>query len=286
MNPALERHCYDSRRREMRLLALAALVLLVTSALWHQVKGTVVYRVACSSIGCPDRLGLIADALRQRDPRFPDAVPRFWSLSWAKPEWIAWSSVRESVPLEDGSTLPNWKVTVADHNLTVRGFIAADRPFLLTPADRDGDSLCEVVMEIAATKDDAQQDHVWWVVLRLGTEHNEILWVGLMDESVWHSRGMRLKPIWRDEDGDGMGEFVFITVETTRTPAGGLVFKPLQTIAVFEWSAPGGILRTLSLASDSGITPWSPGGREPIRVDQTADLAPLVHELLPAPEVP
>ena len=137
-------------------------------------------------------------------------------------------------------------------------------------------------MEIGPPQDDAQQNFVWWVVLRLGHELNEILWVGLMDESVWHSRRMRLKPIWRDEDGDGQDEFVFITVETARTPAGGIVFKQPQTIAVFEWTSPGGILRTRLLPDDCGIVPRNPQGSVPVRVDQTTDLDPLVHEFLPA----
>lgn len=286
MNPVFERSCYDSRRHEMRFLVVTVLVLLVASALWHGVRSTVVYRVACSSIGCPGREPLIADALRHRYAGFPDYDPQLWNYSLAKPEWIAWSSVREYVPLGDGSKLPKWQVTVANHNLTVRGVIAKDRLSLLPPADRDTDGLCEVVMEIGPPQDDVQQDFVWWVVLRLGNEHNEIVWIGLMDESIWHSRRIRLKPIWRDEDGDGQDEFVFITVETVRTPVGGIIFKPPETIAVFEWTSPGGVLRTRLLHDDSGIRIWSPDGRVPMRVDQETDLVPLVRELMPRAKVP
>lgn len=285
MNPVLERSCYESRRHEMRFLVATVLVLLVASALWHGVRSAVVYQVACSSIGCPGREALIATALRLRAPQFPDDDPQLWNYSLAKPEWIAWSSVREYVPLGDGSKLPKWQVTVADHNLTVGGVIAKDR-LSLPPADRDGDGLCEVVVEIGPPQDDAEQDFVWWVVLRLGDEYNEIVWLGLMDESIWHSRRIRPKPIWRDEDGDGQDEFTFITVETARTPAGGIVFKPPRTIAVFEWTSPGGVLRTRLLPDDSGILLWSPDGRVPMRTDQATDLHPLVRDLLPAAKVP
>jgi hypothetical protein len=136
-------------------------------------------------------------------------------------------------------------------------------------------------MEIGPPQDDAQQDFVWWVVLRLGDEHNEIVWVGLMDESIWHSRRIRLKPIWRDEDGDGRDEFVFITVETARTAKGGIVFKPSQTVAVFEWDEPGGMLLPKLLPDESGITLWTPRNGIPVQVDQDTDLEPLVRELLP-----
>ena len=133
----------------------------------------------------------------------------------------------------------------------------------------------------SARTEDAQQDISWWVVVRLGDEHNEIVWAGLLDKSVWHSRRMRLRPIWRDEDGDGRDEFVFITVETARTAKGGIVFKPPQTVAVFEWDEPGGMLLPKQLPDDSGITLWTPPNGIPVQVDQKTDLEPLVRELLP-----
>ena len=284
MNPVLERSCYDSRRHEMRLLAVAALVLLVASALWHGVRRTVVYRVACSSIGCLSRGALISSALRQRYPLLPDDDPQAWSLNWAKPEWIAWSFLQEHVPLGDGAKPPMEQVIVTDHTLTVRGAFAGDVLGAPPPADSDGDGLCEVVLGFGSLLQ--EQDVVWWVVLRLGDEHNEIVWIAMMDESIWHSRKIRLKPIWRDEDGDGQDEFVFITVERTRSPAGDIVFKPPQTIAVFEWTAPGGILRTRLLPDDCGILPWSSQGAVPMRVDQTTDFDPLVRGMLPVPEQP
>jgi hypothetical protein len=134
--------------------------------------------------------------------------------------------------------------------------------------------------------DGPQKDLRWWAVVRLGAEDNEIVWAGMIDTSVWRSRQARLKPIWRDMDGDGSDELVFITVETARTPDGGIVFKPPQTIAVFEWTSPGGVLRTRLLPNGCGILPWNPQGEVPMRVHHTADLDPLVRELLPAANVP
>ncbi len=285
MNTLLERNCFDSRARELRLLAVAALVLLVVSTVWHGVRGAVLYRVACSSIGCPGRQDLVAAVLRQREPQFFDHDPQFGNVSWAKPEWIAWSSMRGHHLPEYPTTPPKWAVTVTDRHLTVRGGFVAARPSR-PPADRDGDGYCEVVIEVGLPQEVPGLDIVWWVVLRIGESHNEIVWAGLMDESIWHSRRIRLQPVWRDEDGDGRDEFVFITVETVTTPASGLVFKPPQTIAVFEWASQGGILRTRLLPDDCGISLWRPEGLVPMRVDQTADLDPFVRELLPVTAVP
>lgn len=268
----------------MRRITVAAIALLASSVLWYGMRGTVAYRVACSSIGCPGRESLIAAALRRNDPRIP-AHPQHWNYDLAQPEWIAWSSFRAYMSLEDGSTLRQWQVVVADHDLVVRGVITGDR-LPLPPADSDGDGLCEVVKEIGTLRYDAQQNIVWWAVLRLGDERNEIVWVGLIDESVWRSRQTRLRPIWLDTDGDGVDELVFITVEIAQTPDGRVVFKPPQTVAVFEWTAPGGILRTRLLPDDCGILPWSPEGSVPMRVDQATDLDLLVRELLPAAKVP
>ncbi|MCH7720180.1 MAG: hypothetical protein IH988_04215 [Planctomycetes bacterium] len=243
-------------------------------------RATVVYQVACSSIGCPGREALIAAALHRRHSRFLDNAQN-WRYNLANPDWIAWSSVREH---GYGATRAKWQVTVADHNLAVRGVVAGFWLSVLPPADTDGDGSCEVVKDIGPPPDDAQQDIVWWVVLRIGDEHNEIVWVGLLDESIWTSRRIRLSPIWRDEDGDGRDEFVFVTVEATRTAKGGIAFKPPRTVAVFEWDEAGGILLPKQLPNDAGITLWTPPNGKSVQVEQDTDLEPLVRELLPVVE--
>lgn len=280
MTSIFERDSFDARPIEYRRITVLIVVAFVAAATWHGVRGRLLHPAACSSVGCPGREGLIAAALRRVDPHFPDE-PQLWNYNLARPEWIAWSSVRETIPLADGSWLPKWQVKVADRHLVVKGTIAGD--WLSTPpADADGDGSCEVLKEYYPDLEGPQKNLRWWSVVRLCEEDNEIIWAGVIDTSIWRSRQTRLKPIWQDTDGDGKDELMFITVETARTPKGGVVFKPPQTVAVFEWTSSGGILRTRFLPDDCGICPWNPPGSVPVRLDQTADLDPLVRELLPA----
>lgn len=283
MNTLLARHCYDPRQGENRRLAVATLVLLAAGAVWHWTKNDLLYHAACSSIGCPGRVDLIAAVLRKVDSDFPE-TPQLWNYNCARPDWIAWSSVRVNIRLGPGSYRPMWQVKVADRHLVVKGVIAGDR-LSVPPVDADGDGSCEVVKEFYPDRDEPRKDLRWWTVVRLGAEDNEIVWAGVMDIGIWHSRQIRLKPIWRDTDGDGMDELLFITVETFRTPE-GIGFKPSRTIAVFEWTAPGGILRTRLLPDDCGIRPWNPENGVSMRVGQETDLDPIVRELLSVSEFP
>ncbi len=281
MNTLLERRSYDTRQREIRRLAVVILALLVAGIAWHWARNGLVYHAARSSVGCPGRWGLIAAELRQVDPEFPND-PQRWSYDAARPEWIAWPSVREIIRLEDGSNLTKWQVKVADRNLALRGVFTCDR-LSIRPADADRDGSCEVMKETYAADLGGPYNHLrWWTVVRLGEKDNEVVWAGMIDTRIWRSRRVGLKPIWRDTDGDGMDELVFITIETARTPDGGIVYKTPQTIAVFEWTAPGGILRTRLLPDDCGILPWNPEGHVPMRIDQATDLDVFVRELLPA----
>ncbi len=284
MTSILERDSFDARPIEYRRIAVVMVAVLLAAAAWHGARGRLLYPAARSSVGCPGREKLLAAALRHADPSFPDE-PQLWNYNLARPEWIAWSSVRETIPLGDGSWLPKWQVKVADRDLALKGVIAGDR-LAAPPADADGDGSCEVLKEFYPDLDGPQKDLRWWAVVRLGEKENEIVWAGMIDTSVWRSRQARLKPIWRDMDGDGSDELVFITVETMRTPDGGIVFKPPRTIAVFEWTSPGGTLRSRLLPDDCGIRPWKPQGVTPVRVGQASELDPLVRELLPASKVP
>jgi hypothetical protein len=282
MNRVFERRCYDPRRSEVRLLALIVFGVLAAGVFWHAVRGAVVHRVACTSIGTHDRTSLIATALRDRNPEFPDDDPPHWVVSSTEPDWIGWPTLREDILLADGLYRRKVHFAVADRNLTVRGAFATARLAALPFADRDGDGSCEVVMEVYPADARRSPRFVWLVVLRLLDTHNEIVWIGRWDRSIRFGRGRRPHPMWRDEDGDGQEEFVLAWNEVVRTPSGGIIIQPPRAVAVFEWTAPGGTLRGRSLPDDCIIVPWDDDGRAPLRVDQTADLDELVRELLPA----
>lgn len=281
MSSVLARHSYDPRQCETRRLIVAVLGVLVAGAVWHLVRNDLVYHAACSSIGCPGREELIGAVLRKADPEFPDK-PQRWYYDFARPEWIAWRSVREALWKPESGWRPQSRVKVADRHLALQGVIAVawlSGP----PTDADGDGSCEVIKMHFV---DRQRDIRLWTVVRLGEEDNEIVWAGVINLGTWHSRQIRLKPIWRDTDGDGLDELVFVTVERFRTQRGEVAFKPSRTIAVFEWTAPGGTLQPRLLPDDCGIRQWSREDGVPMRVSQDADLDTIVRELLSVSKSP
>lgn len=281
MNDVFQRDSYDPRGIEARNLAMVVIILVVSSAAWHGIRGLVLYRVACSSIGCVARRELIAAALRPAHPNVPDH-PQFWEFNVARPTWIAWSSARDNTHSGDDSELQRRQVTVADRQLKVRGMIGADR-LSSPPDDPDGDGRCEVVLRFDLRGDNGQLIIRRWAVVRLGKEINEIIWVGLADANAWGVRRAAVRPIWRDEDGDGIREFVFTTLEIFRRPQAEWGFKPPNTVAVFAWDAPGGMLHPRSMPDDGSILSWTPPEKGPVKVEQDADLDPLLRKLLPVP---
>ena len=65
MTSILERDSFDARLIEFRRIAVVAVGVLVAATAWHGVRGHLLHPAACSSVGCPGREGLIADALRR-----------------------------------------------------------------------------------------------------------------------------------------------------------------------------------------------------------------------------
>jgi hypothetical protein len=89
-------------------------------------------------------------------------------------------------------------------------------------------------------------------------------------------------PIWRDEDGDGLRELVFVTRVLTQDPLFGLGYEPARTVAVFEWSSVGGVLRAREVPRDCGVIGWSRATVGPIW--PTVPIWSIASQLFPVPE--
>ncbi len=78
-------------------------------------------------------------------------------------------------------------------------------------------------------------------------------------------------PTWRDEDGDGTAELVLVAYNPSAVSAGNQL--PPRTAAVFDWTAPGGVLRPRSMPADSSVSFWAPpeGRPIPFAPDQSLD---------------
>ncbi len=281
MTNLLERNRYDDKSAEVRRLVVLAAILVVLAATWHGLRGTLISSLGASSVGCYGRDGLVRAAVRQAGFDIADG-DQLRAHSLPRPGWVAWSTV-EYETLPDRSQRPkSWPTTVVDGRLKLLGKlpVGIDEP----PMDIDGDGTWEARVTIPAPEADLKRSLVYHAVLRMKATANELIWLGLVDDSSWRARGIRVFPKWEDTNGDGVQELVFITVVTTRGPSGGIVFKPPEIVALFKLDRPGGLLRPETLPKDCGITAWDPPNHAPVSVDQKADLQSVFHELLPVPE--
>ena len=299
MRDLLRRNSFDTRRTEFRRLVIGVAAILSASISWHVLRLPIVSWIAHSSVGCPSRAVIIASVLRREHQTVPanneltyrqgQPYPTkwLWTHWFPEPGWIVWESVREVEKTGSNSQIYKWMITVADHNLELVGSLGTARNILAAPVnDFDGDGQWEVVLQYDATPwEKAKEQHIKrWAVIRLGHDSNEIVWIGLSDFLLWSQKSTRIKPIWRDEDDDGVMELVFVTVKVKKLPNGELGFDPPTTVAVFEWDRVEGILRPRLLPDDSGIISWTPPADGGIQVEQDAEMKEVLAGLLPVPE--
>lgn len=281
MTDVLARNNFDDRPVEARRLIALVAVLIVLAGVWHGLRGTLVHHFGMASVGYYGRDVLVRAALRQAGFDITDA-DQLRAHSLPRPGWIAWSTV-EYETLRDRSQRPkSWQTTVVDGRLRLLGKLptSMDEP----PMDIDGDGSWEARVTIPAPDADPKRPLVYHAVLRMGATANEIIWLGVVDDSAWRARGIRVSSKWEDTDGDGVLELVFITVVTSRSPSGGFVFEPPEIVAAFKLDRPGGVLWPETLPKDCGITSWNPPSQAPVSLDQRADLESVFHGLLPVPE--
>jgi hypothetical protein len=95
---------------------------------------------------------------------------------------------------------------------------------------------------------------------------------------------VRVRPFWRDEDGDGRQELVFVTRTYIKLPNGDVGLKPPETVAVFAWDRPGGVLRPRLLPPNGSFVSWTPPDGTPVKVAQESQLDPILRKLCPLPD--
>jgi len=156
-----------------------------------------------------------------------------------------------------------------------------------TPAgDMDGDGKWELVVGSTPTtvygnigtspRPAARQNR--FAVIRLGPEYNEVVWAGLVNSSIPEDKETRIVPLFRDEDGDGIQELVFVTKKKLPRPQQG--YEPVETLAVFAWDRPGGSLRPRFVAPQSGLVAWTPPEFPPPRVPRDRALDGAISQAL------
>ena len=153
------------------------------------------------------------------------------------------------------------------------------------PADRDDDGRLEVTVAYDALKPPpggVTRVSAWGVV-RLGEQQNEVAGIVVVDGSGRVRQVIRIEPRWRDVNGDGREELEFATVKFARRADGTMGFFPSQTVAVLEWSAPGGVLRARVVPDDGSFLVWAPADGRPLAFGQDEVADEVFRRLLPVP---
>ena len=294
-----ERNCYSPPRPEIRRLAIAAAVLLVFSALWHWGPPLVLRYAAGLSLGWPGRTDLVRDALARGLARSKAATLTPNTIIWARNspggDYVIWN---ERTALGRPPVHPRERFLhrshFADHRLRYQGRYTRIRMLTArtSAGDMDGDGKWELVLGTTPTnvygkigtapRPAARQKR--FAVIRLGPESNEVVWAGLVNSSLPEDKETRIVPLFRDEDGDGIQELVFITKKKLPRPKQG--FEPPETVAVFEWDRPGGSLRARFLAPHSGLVAWTPPEFPPLRVPRDRALDGAISQALKELDIP
>jgi hypothetical protein len=213
--------------------------------------------------------------------------PFLGSTCLPRPGWVMWDRVRATAPPGESWRGPKWQCAIADGQLRFRGSVSTVSLHMAeVPSDVDGDGRWEVVLNYGRISGKAPNARAFgeWVVLRLGADTNEVVWAGVVDLSRWASPSIQVAPRRQDGVGGRAKDLALITFVNTPLPDGRADFHPSQTVAVFGWERPGGVLVPRSLPKDGGMLSWSPPDGKPVKVATDADLEPVLARLLPIPD--
>ena len=284
MNQILSRQPVTKGKKEYRHLVIGLAVLLIASAGWRIVRPIMVNLVACSSVGCWARCDVIAAALRARYPEYPPEAmgAGLATLSSCRPApgTVLWINDKE---FQEQRASASNIIQLADASLNHLGLfrLSPSRFYTSGPhADWDGDGRYEVTC--CGYVDDNSWLLYQHMIIRLGMGSNEIAGLFIVDNS--HTpQNTTTYALWRDEDGDGLNEYVIHRVTVRRLPKPKPWHGKPETVAVFEWDRPGGVLRPRVLPDDGSITVWTPPDGQPYEFPADAVVDDICQELLSPP---
>jgi hypothetical protein len=267
MNRLLVRPIRATLREHLVRFALVAAFLAAGAIGWHIVRPWVLTAAARSSIGCEPRSQLIAHVLGSLHPEY-----------FQTPGYYLWSTCgkRARVVVLYASRGSENHCFFADDSLSAIGVL---RSVYLSdhPDDMDADGRIEVIAQSGVYSTGPLRS----AVVRLGPSSNELLGVA----THLRQRPPGLWAAWRDEDGDGSVEFVLLS-----PPAPGAVTSTqpwhVEAAAVFEWTAPGGVLRPRYMPADGSVIFWAPPGGRPVPFASDESLGSVMDRVLAEPASP
>jgi hypothetical protein len=244
----LSRPAKPGWRGDCARLVLLSASLAMGAVAWHLLRPTLVTAVARSSVGCDARHRLLDESLRSvLADRFPQAY------------WMRSSCGKRERVINLGAFDPDHAnhVFFIDDSLRAIGSVTApSMPGYCD--DMDGDGCIEVTVtgctQMAGTSFSA--------AVRV-SQTNQLLGIVECRGAGSQQSSQATFDVWRDEDGDGLMELVLVAAPVPwRTSS--IQPSAIRTIAVFEWTAPGGVLRPRLMPTDGSVTFWSPPDGQPV----------------------
>jgi hypothetical protein len=277
------------RSRDVRRLVIALALIVTASLMWQGARDYAVRELAESSLGCGSRADLIAAAIWHRYPALRMETPYGLPLVSYRSAATAGAacevrSVTERLPT--GTSLGHeQRYAVVNANLDLVGVIVGSSlPLLPTPGDRDADGCIETVTSCIPDIGNLSRSAGLWATARLGPDSNEVAALVLVDYTPWRAAKVWIRPEWGSQNADGRQELLFLAWSPGRLPSGRMGFLPPETLAVFEWNHPGGVLRPTLLPNDGSFLVWTlPDGKPyPFSPDECVD--DVARKLLPIPD--
>lgn len=270
MTAILARHPRKSTRADWRRLAVALVLLVAASVAWRALRPAAIQVLVCSSVGS-SRGELLCTALQRRFPALFIGQYAHRVLCTCGPgsAFVAWE--HEGWQQDPGSV---W--FFADGWLRESGILRVSENRSAWLGDWDRDNHPELLSRLFI-------DGNFQVVLaRVRPGANEIV-AALRDEAA--ARRPRLRsyaiPACVDEDGDGLSELVLRAWSTGSGRSGSLPDWPDELVAVFDWTAPGGILTPRMLPDDGTVQFWPLPDNRPVVFDPNEPLESVVARLRP-----
>jgi hypothetical protein len=290
MSDVFSRQAGGDRTKGVRRLLVGAALVVVLSITWHGLRPYLVRALARSSIGCPTRTNLVAAGVRDLYPQFPVAEaphgPKVWSHRGPSHGLVTWQAEPEVEPLKPGDQPRIARYVLADEKLAYVGSVYSSYPPLLaSPGDWDADGRVEITgscVSALSALGSIGSLNAW--VVRPGAMANEVGGIIVVDTQQWQKQSMHLWPYWRDENADGRAELAFVAWRIGALPGGRTGVLSQETVAVFEWSEPGGILRPRHIPDDGSFLVWTPEDGKPYEFSPDTVVDDVCRELLPIPD--
>lgn len=272
----------DAQEFGWRRLACAASICVLISCGWYGVRASIVRYFANASIGNRGRYMLVING-------FEASGHEVEALHGCRPQTqstpthcVGVNYSRTEETLADADEASSVEIVIVDSQFNLRGMYSLTSSafpwyFRNLPlfVERGGSWLLRV--EIDLSDQNHERFHQYQGLIRMKPDHNELVWLGLIDISGIGCRAIGTQPVWEDQNGNGIKEWVYSWKPTRADPVGG------QPVAIFESAEPGGILRTLILTEESQIVPWTPASATPLRIEHDEMLDEVFRKLLPPP---